>query len=79
MPQSVTFEIDDETLQALDRLAVCTERSRIDVISRAVQDYVELQEWQLAKIQAGIAAADCGDFASDEEIERIAEKYSTPP
>lgn len=79
MTQSVTLELDDETLQAVDRLAVRTECSRIEIISRAVQDYVELEGWQLAKIQAGIAAADHGDFVSEEEIERIAEKYSSRP
>lgn len=77
MSQSVTLELDDETLQALDRLGHRTERSRIEIISHAVRDYLRLQEWQLAKIQAGIEAADREDFVSEEEIERIVLKYST--
>jgi predicted transcriptional regulator len=76
MSQSVTLELDDETLQALDHLANRTERSRTEIISDAVRGYIEVQEWQLAKIQAGIAAADRGDFVSEEEIERIVQKYS---
>jgi predicted transcriptional regulator len=76
MSQSVTLELDDETLQALDHLANRTERSRTEIISDAVRGYIEVQEWQLAKIQAGIAAADRGDFVSEEEIERIEQKYS---
>ena len=78
MPRSVTLELDDETLQTLDRLAAHTERSRDDLISQAVQDYLELQGWQMDKIRTGIAAAEQGDFASEEEIARIVEKYSTP-
>ena len=78
MPRSVTFELDDETLQTLDRLAERTERSRDDLISQAVQDYLALQGWQIDKIRAGIAAAERGDFADEEEIARIVEKYSTP-
>jgi len=74
----VTLELDDKTLQTLDRLAASTERSRDDLISQAVQDYLELQSWQMDKIRAGIAAAEQGDFASEEEIARIVEKYSTP-
>jgi predicted transcriptional regulator len=77
MSQSVTLDLDDEILRALDRLAHRTDRSRIEIISHAVRDYVELQEWQLAKIQEGIAAADRGDFVGEEEIERIVRKYST--
>ncbi len=78
MPRSVTFELDDETLQTLDRLAERTERSRDDLISQAVQNYLALQSWQIDKIRAGIAAAERGDFADEEEIARIVEKYSTP-
>ena len=78
MPRSVTFELDDETLQTLDRLAERTERSRDDLISQAVQDYLALQGWQIDKIREGIAAAERGDFANEEEIARIVEKYSTP-
>ncbi len=78
MPRSVTFELDDETLQTLDRLAERTERSRDDLISQAVQNYLALQSWQMDKIRAGIAAAERGDFADEEEIARIVEKYSTP-
>ena len=78
MPRSVTFELDDETLQTLDRLAERTERSRDDLISQAVQDYLAVQGWQIDKIRAGIAAAEHGDFADEKEIARIVEKYSTP-
>ncbi len=78
MPRSVTFELDDETLQTLDRLAERTQRSRDDLVSEAVHDYLALQDWQIDKIRAGIAAAERGDFASEEELARIVEKYSTP-
>jgi len=78
MPRSVTFELDDEILRTLDRLAERTERSRDDLISQAVEDYLAVQGWQIDKIRAGIAAAERGDFADEEEIARIVEKYSTP-
>jgi predicted transcriptional regulator len=79
MSRSVTVALDDEALQALDRLARRTERSRDDIIGQALRDYLELQAWQAEKINEGIAAADRGEFASEEEIARIAEKYSTFP
>ena len=78
MPRSVTFELDDESLQTLDRLAERTQRSRDDLVSEAVHDYLALQDWQIDKIRAGIAAAERGDFAGEDEIARIVEKYSTP-
>jgi predicted transcriptional regulator len=60
MSRSVTIELDDESLQALDRLARRTERSPDDIIGQAVQDYLDLQAWQINKIEAGIAAAERG-------------------
>ena len=39
------------------------------------QHYVALNAWQIAKIKEGIAAADRGDFATEEEMERLLAKY----
>ena len=50
--------------------------SRTWLVTRAVADYVSLNEWQIARIKEGIAAADRGDFASDEEMARIRRKFS---
>jgi predicted transcriptional regulator len=76
MPAAFTVRLDDDTLAALDRLAEQTERSRSWLVSRAVQEYVSLNEWQIARIEEGIAAADRGDFASDKEIAGIRRKFS---
>jgi predicted transcriptional regulator len=76
MSGTVTVVLEDEALQALDRLARRTNRSPDDLVSGAVRDYLALQEWQLQKIEAGIAAADRFEFASDAELDRIVGKYS---
>ena len=75
MPAAFTVRLDEDTLTALDRLAERTERSRNWLVSRAVEDYVLLNEWQIAKIEEGITDADRGDFASDEEMNRIRRKF----
>ena len=76
MPAAFTVRLDDDTLAALDRLAEQTERSRSWLVTRAVEDYVSLNEWQIGRIREGIAAADRGDFASEEEMARIRRKFS---
>jgi predicted transcriptional regulator len=75
MASTVTVELDDGTLAALDEIAETTERSRTSLVTLAVQNYVELNAWHVEKIKAGIAAADRGDFASDEELERLRAKF----
>ncbi|MGB5084269.1 MAG: CopG family ribbon-helix-helix protein [Methylocystis silviterrae] len=76
MPAPFTVRLDESTLNALDHLAQKTDRSRNWLISRAVQDFVALNAWQLGKIEAGIAAADRGEFASDEELARVRKKFA---
>jgi len=38
-----------------------------------------LNALQIARIEEGIAAADRGDFATEEEMEAIFNKYASPP
>jgi len=78
MPKSVTVDFDDVVVEALDRAAEQRGRTRADIIAEAVRDYLETQRWQIEKINAGLAAADRGDFASKEEIERIVGRYAAP-
>jgi len=78
MSETITIELKAETRRALGRLARQTNRSIDDLVNQAVRDYLELEEWQRQKIEAGIAAADRYEFATEEEIARIAGKYSTP-
>ena len=76
MSDTVTVQLDDDTLSALDQLAEKTARSRTALVSQAVHDYVALTEWQLRKTEAGIEAAERGDFASDAEVARVRAKFA---
>jgi predicted transcriptional regulator len=76
MNTALTVRLDETTLTELDQLAKKTERSRSWLVTQAVQDYVALNAWQMEKIEAGIAAADRGDFASDNEVTRLRAKFS---
>lgn len=79
MTAAFTVRLDETTLGALDQLAAKTDRTRSWLVTRAVQDYVDLNAWQVAKIEEGIAAADRGDFATDEEMAEFWKKFSAEP
>ena len=51
---AVTVRLDDDTANALDRLAVSLDRSPDDVAAQAIREYVVLQTWQRAEIEAGL-------------------------
>lgn len=76
MPAPFTVRLDESTLNALDHLAEKTDRSRNWLVSRAIEDFVALNAWQIGKIEAGLAAADRGDFASDGELARVRNKFA---
>ncbi len=76
MSAAFTVRLDETTLGALDQLAEKTERSRNWLVAKAIEDYLALNAWQVGKIEAGIAAADSGDFASDYELARVRKKFA---
>jgi predicted transcriptional regulator len=76
MPASLTIRLDDDDkLATLDRLAASMDRSRNWIVNRAIERYIAEQAWQIGQIQEGIAQADRGEFASDEEVDAIARKF----
>jgi len=70
-----TVRLPDATADKLEKLARKVDRSRAYVAAEAIEDYVARQEWQLADIEAGLAEADRGEFATDEELVRVVAKY----
>jgi predicted transcriptional regulator len=71
MTAAFTIRLDDEMLAKLDALAADTDRSRSWIAAKAIESYVELNAWQIAKIKEGIAQADRGEFATEEEMDAI--------
>ena len=75
MTAAFTIRLDDEKLAKLDALAADMDRSRSWIAAKAIENYVELNAWQIAQIKAGIAEADRGEFATPEEVEAVFAKY----
>lgn len=70
MPESsvLTLRLDAKLKKQLDRLSKAMNRSRSFVAAEAIQEYVSVNEWQIAEIKKGLAEADAGDFATGEEM-----------
>jgi len=64
----LTLRLDAKLKNKLDRLSKSMNRSRSFVAAQAIQEYVSVNEWQINEIKKGLAEADAGDFASDEEM-----------
>jgi predicted transcriptional regulator len=70
-----TVQVSEETANKLEQIGEKLDRSRSHMAAQAIEDYVARQEWQLAEIEAGLAEADRGEFASDEELAAVVRKY----
>ena len=68
---TLTVRMPIDIKERLERLASATDRSKSRLAADAIRRYLELEEWQVSEIQAGIQEADRGDFASDEEVQAV--------
>lgn len=69
--QPISVRMSEKDRKALDRIAKAQNRDRSYIINEAVRNYLELQEWQIAKIKQGLKEADAGEFVSDEEARAL--------
>lgn len=70
-----TVRVPDDVADRLNQLAQKLDRSRSYMAVQAIEDFVSREEWQLAEIEAGIAEADRGEFAIDDDVARVVGKY----
>lgn len=73
---TMTVRVPESLREQFDELAKTTGRTRQYLALEALRRYIEVESWQIARILEGIRAADAGDFATDEEVERVFTKYS---
>ena len=74
MSDPVTLRLDSATRRRLDRLAKATERSRAALAADAVRQYLDLNEWQIAAIQAGVREAGRGRLIDHRKLKAKWEK-----
>ena len=66
---SVSFRAPHSQIRKLDSLAKRQRRDRTQLIAEAIDQYLELQEIHLAQIKEGIEADECGDYATEQEVQ----------
>lgn len=72
-----TVRLDDEKTRKLDQLAIKLDRSRSYLAAQAIDDFLAREEWQIAEIEAGLAEADQGEFATADDLSHVVAKYVT--
>ena len=55
------------------------DRDRSRQFKEAVNDYPDVQQWQLEGIDRAIAEADAGHFATEAEVKAAFDAFKRPP
>ena len=74
--ESFTFLLDSEKKEALKAIANVTDRHLTYVLNEAIASYLDIYQWLLDEINKGVAEAEAGDFASDDEVQAVFAKLT---
>ncbi len=69
--ESFTFLLDSEKKEALKAIATVTDRDLTYVLNEAIASYLDIYQWLLDEINKGVAEAEAGDFARDDEVQAV--------
>ncbi len=73
----LSVRIDAATKERLDKLAVATKRSKSFLAAEAIEEFIAVQEWQIAGIERAIASADAGELIDHEEVRAWVDSFDT--
>lgn len=69
------ISLSAESCHKLAKLAEKSSATPAELAERAIESYYELQLWQLKEIDKGLEEAERGNFASQEEVEAVFQKW----
>ena len=75
---AISIPLSSEDEFVLHRIAEARHASDAEIAAAGLREYLHFEAAQITKIQAGIAAADRGEFASDQEVDAFFAKYGEP-
>lgn len=73
--RTINVRVPVSVYNQLETLAKSTARTKSFVTVEALTSYLAAQSWQVQDIEAGMADADNGDFASDAQVSAVFAKY----
>jgi predicted transcriptional regulator len=74
----VSVQLKTELAEKLTELARVLDRPTSWLIERAIEDFVAVQEWQLAAIDEGVRAADAGQNVPHDPVAAWAASLGQP-
>lgn len=79
MSTTLTIRIDEKTKQRLERLAAAMARTKSYLVSTAINEFIEANEWQIREIEKAVTKADQPDakFIDHEDVAEWLDSWGT--
>ena len=70
-----TVRVNSTAKKRLEKLAKSTGRSRSFLAAEAIEEYLKINEWQVAGIKEAIASTDRGEGVSHDEVKKWVDSW----
>jgi predicted transcriptional regulator len=70
-----TIDIPDTMMEQFEQIAAVRQRSKSQLVTEALENYLSYEAYARAHTLQGLAEAERGEFASEEELKRVLSKY----
>ena len=74
----ISFVTPSGKRKRLGHIAEAFGKNLSAVINEALDQYIDLHEWQMSHILKGVKAARRGEFVTEAEVKAFFDKYSQP-
>ena len=71
----LNMRVSPELIGKLDKYAEMVGQSKTQIAVNAIEDYLDWRIPQIADLKLALAAADRGEYASEEEVEALFKRY----
>ena len=73
---AMSLRLPDEMADTLADLAKATGRSKSYLAINALREFLSREAWQIAELQRAVQEADAGDFAKEDEVKAVMDKWT---
>ena len=77
LPRSVHIQLDEQLHQRVIETAGSRSLDTGEAAAQAIEAWVDIDAWHREEIEAGLAEADRGDFASDAEVAAVFDRWAS--
>ena len=77
LEKPLNVRLPSELALQLEALTKATGRTKSFLTVEALREYLAVQAWQVQDIKEGLAEADRGEFASEEDVTQFFAKYGS--